>query len=69
MGGDEGFTLYSGGACVFYGRRGVLKRTQGVVGLIFQDTLCGFSPDGGGQHALKDMSRPATEWVSAPTEI
>lgn len=43
-GGDDGFTLYGGGACVFYGRRGVLKRTQ--VGLIFQDTLCGFSPDG-----------------------
>lgn len=42
-GGDDGFTLYSGGAC-FYGRRGVLKRTQ--VGLIFQDTLCGFLPTG-----------------------
>lgn len=37
------YILYSGGAC-FYGRRGVLKRTQ--VGLIFQDTLCGFLPTG-----------------------
>lgn len=44
MGGDDGFTLYSGGACAFYGRRGVLKRTQ--VGLIFQDTLYGFLPMG-----------------------
>ena len=43
MGGDNGFTLYSGEAC-FYGRRGVLKRTQ--VGLIFQNTLCGFLPTG-----------------------